>query len=97
MTELSNALLETILEQVRTLTARGNVASYIPALAEVPASALGIAVVTTDRQCYQAGEAQTRFSVPSISKVLPRSVTLSRYSDKRAVAARRQGAVWSAV
>ena len=82
MTELSNALLETILEQVRPLTARGNVASYIPALAEVPASALGIAVVTTDGQCYQAGEAQTRFSVQSISKVLSLSVALTRYSDE---------------
>lgn len=82
MTELSNALLEAILEQVRPLTARGNVASYIPALAEVPASALGIAVVTADGQCYQAGEAQTRFSVQSISKVLSLSVALTRYSDE---------------
>jgi glutaminase len=79
--ELSNALLETLLEQVRPLTARGAVASYIPALAEVPAHALGIAIVTSDGQLFQAGDAQTRFSVQSISKVLSLSVALTRYSD----------------
>lgn len=81
MPELSNALLETLLEQVRPLTARGTVASYIPALAEVPAHALGIAIVTSDGQLFQAGDAQTRFSVQSISKVLSLSVALTRYSD----------------
>ncbi|OQP30613.1 glutaminase B [Pantoea latae] len=81
MPELSNALLETLLEQVRPLTARGAVASYIPALAEVPAHALGIAIVTSDGQLFQAGDAQTRFSVQSISKVLSLSVALTRYSD----------------
>ncbi|MBZ6408193.1 MAG: glutaminase B [Kalamiella piersonii] len=81
MPELSNALLEEILEQVRPLTARGKVASYIPALAEVPAHALGIAIAPPDGQTWQAGDAQTRFSIQSISKVLSLSVALTRYSD----------------
>ena len=81
MTELSNALLEEILEQVRPLTSRGSVASYIPALAEAPAHALGIAVATPDGQSWQAGDAQERFSIQSISKVLSLSVALTRYSD----------------
>ncbi|WBG93001.1 glutaminase B (plasmid) [Pantoea piersonii] len=81
MPELSNALLEEILEQVRPLTARGKVASYIPALAKVPAHALGIAIATPDGQTWQAGDAQTRFSIQSISKVLSLSVALTRYSD----------------
>ncbi len=51
MPELSNALLETLLEQVHSLTTRSEVASYIPALA------LAIAIVTPDGQLYQAGEA----------------------------------------
>ncbi|WP_371239767.1 glutaminase B [Pantoea sp. KPR_PJ] len=81
MPELSNALLDTLLEQVRPLTAQGKVASYIPALADVPADALGIAVATPDGRIYQAGDAQTRFSIQSISKVLSLSVALTRYSD----------------
>lgn len=81
MPELSNALLETILDQVRPLTACGKVASYIPALADVPANALGIAIATPDGRTFQAGDAQTRFSVQSISKVLSLSVALTRYSD----------------
>ena len=81
MPELSNALLETILEQVRPLTSRGKVASYIPALADAPADALGIAVATPDGQSWQAGDAQARFSIQSISKVLSLSVALTRYTD----------------
>ncbi|MDU5192844.1 MAG: glutaminase, partial [Mixta calida] len=44
--ELSNALLEEILHQVRPLTRQGKVADYIPALAQVEPDALGIAVLT---------------------------------------------------
>lgn len=81
MPELSNALLETILEQVRPLTAGARVASYIPALADVPGHAFGMAIATPDGRIYQAGDAQTRFSIQSISKVLSLSVALTRYSD----------------
>jgi hypothetical protein len=46
------------------------VADYIPALASVDGSKLGIAICTVDGQHYQAGDAQERFSIQSISKVL---------------------------
>lgn len=63
------ALLTEILEQVRPLIGQGKVASYIPALAEVPAAQLGIAVYGNDGQVFAAGDAHTPFSVQSISKV----------------------------
>ena len=44
VTTLDNALLEEILQQVRPLIGQGKVADYIPALAEVPADRLAIAV-----------------------------------------------------
>lgn len=81
MSILDNALLEEILHQVRPLIGQGKVASYIPALAEVPADRLGIAVCTLDGAVYQAGDAEERFSIQSISKVLSLSLALTRYQD----------------
>ena len=63
------ALLESILDEVRPLIGLGKVADYIPALADVPADQLGIAVYGNDGAAYCAGDADTLFSVQSISKV----------------------------
>ena len=56
-TILNNALLADILQQVRPLIGQGKVADYIPALAEVSADKLGIAVCTLDGEIFQAGDA----------------------------------------
>ena len=63
------ALLNEILDQVRPLLGRGKVASYIPALAKVPANRLGIAVYANSGKLYHAGDALESFSIQSISKV----------------------------
>lgn len=81
MTTLSNTLLEAVLEQVCPLVHQGKVANYIPALADVAADHLGIAVCLRDGTVFQAGDAETRFSIQSISKVLSLTVALTRYED----------------
>lgn len=81
MTTLSNSLLEAVLEQVRPLVHQGKVANYIPALADVAADHMGIAVCLRDGTVFQAGDAETRFSIQSISKVLSLTVALTRYED----------------
>lgn len=81
MSELSNALLQEIVEEVRPLTREGRVADYIPALAGVDPHQLGIAIHTPDGRCFQAGDATTRFSIQSISKVLSLTVALTLYED----------------
>lgn len=81
MSELSNALLQEVLDQVRPLVHQGNVANYIPALADVAADHLAIAVCLRDGTLYQAGDAETRFSIQSISKALSLTVALTRYED----------------
>ncbi|MEB5971691.1 glutaminase B [Pantoea dispersa] len=81
MSELSNALLEEIITDVRPLTRQGKVADYIPALAGVDPDQLGIAIATADGRSYQAGDAGTRFSIQSISKVLSLTVALTLYED----------------
>ena len=53
---MDNSILETIVQQVRPLIGQGKVADYIPALASVDGSKLGIAICTVDGQHYQAGD-----------------------------------------
>lgn len=48
----------------------GRVATYIPALAAANPAALGLAIVGADGQTGTAGDARTRFTMQSISKVL---------------------------
>ncbi|CAI1619905.1 glutaminase B [Serratia fonticola] len=81
VTTLDNALLEEILQQVRPLIGQGKVADYIPALAEVAADRLAIAVCTVDGELFQAGDATERFSIQSISKVLSLTLALTRYQE----------------
>ena len=81
MSELNNALLQEILDQVRPLVRQGKVANYIPALADVAADNLAIAVCLRDGTLFQAGDAETRFSIQSISKALSLTVALTRYED----------------
>ncbi|HGE8282186.1 TPA: glutaminase B [Serratia marcescens] len=81
VTTLDNALLEEILQQVRPLIGQGKVADYIPALAEVTADRLAIAVCTVDGELFQAGDAAERFSIQSISKVLSLTLALTRYQE----------------
>ena len=47
---MDNSILETIVQQVRPLIGQGKVADYIPALASVDGSKLGIAICTVDGQ-----------------------------------------------
>ncbi|HFZ8993499.1 TPA: glutaminase B [Citrobacter freundii] len=79
---MDNSILEAVLQQVRPLTGKGKVADYIPALASVDSSKLGIAVCTVDGQCYQAGDAGERFSIQSISKVLSLVVAMNHYPEE---------------
>jgi glutaminase len=63
-------VLEEIVATLRPELGRaGQVASYIPALARVPAAQLGIALRTCDGQEAHAGDGTTSFSIQSISKL----------------------------
>lgn len=63
-------LLEEIIATLRPELGRaGEVASYIPALARVPAAQLGIALRTREGEEAHAGDSTTPFSIQSISKL----------------------------
>ena len=62
-------LLEKIAAAARPKAAEGKVAQYIPALAGVDPGAFALAIATTDGSEYAIGDADTPFSIQSISKL----------------------------
>ncbi len=71
-----------IYEEVKSFWGQGKVADYIPALAEVEPRQYGIAVQTLKGQAYQVGDAETRFSVQSISKVFSLAMVTRHLGDE---------------
>ena len=62
-------LIERLYLETKDLAATGKVASYIPALANVPASRFAISVKTRNNELFNVGDYQIPFSIQSISKV----------------------------
>ncbi|WP_341234300.1 glutaminase [uncultured Sulfitobacter sp.] len=60
----------------------GAVASYIPELAHIDPAQFAIAVTTPDGEVFTAGDADTPFSVQSITKVFTLAIALGRSGDQ---------------
>ncbi|MBG9388451.1 glutaminase [Caenimonas aquaedulcis] len=75
-------LLDDIAATLRPELGRGGqVASYIPALARVPAAQFGIALRTCDGEEAQAGDSGTPFSIQSISKLFSLALAMRELGD----------------
>lgn len=74
-------LLEELLEKTRQQVSTGQVADYIPALAEVNPDHLGIALVRLDGSVHAAGDARIPFSIQSISKIFGLTLAMERSDD----------------
>lgn len=61
---------------------RGEVASYIPELAKVDPAQFGIAIATADGRMLVGGDADTGFSIQSISKVFALTLALGKVGDQ---------------
>lgn len=61
--------IEEIYNETKQMLNQGEVASYIPALAEVNPNQYGIAIYTLDGNTYEVGDSRAAFSIQSISKV----------------------------
>ena len=57
---------------------RGKVANYIPSLACIDPARFGIAIVTPDGAVHSGGDADTAFSIQSVSKVFALTMALGR-------------------
>jgi glutaminase len=71
-------LVATVAQEMQTHLGRGKVADYIPALARIDPRHFGIAVVASDGRVAAAGDAETPFSIQSISKVFTLTLALDR-------------------
>ena len=70
-------ILETIHKEILPFSLQGKQADYIPALAKVNPDQYGIALKTVDGQAFSHMQADTRFSIQSISKVFAVAMALS--------------------
>ncbi len=77
MTDLASVVGD-IVAHAATTRGRGKVADYIPALARIDAAHFGIAIVTADGVVHAGGDADTGFSIQSISKVFALTMALGR-------------------
>ena len=70
-------ILEDIYQEILPFADKGAQADYIPALAKVNPDQFGIALKTASGESYSYMQAQTRFSIQSISKVFALAMALS--------------------
>jgi glutaminase len=71
-------IVEIVHRDMQTHFGHGQVADYIPALARVDPRHFGIAVATLDGDVAAAGDAETPFSIQSISKVFTLALALEK-------------------
>ncbi len=69
-------ILQEIEIEIQPLFSQGKVADYIPALAEVDSHQFGMSITLFDGSCYSVGDADTLFSIQSISKVFTFTLAL---------------------
>lgn len=75
-------LLTDIVATMASAEDRGQVASYIPELAKVDAAQFGIAIATADGRVLTGGDADSGFSIQSISKVFALTLALGKVGDQ---------------
>lgn len=76
------AILQGIGAEMAAAPDRGRVADYIPELARVSADHFAMAICTADGQTLTTGEADTPFSIQSVSKVFTLAIALGRLGDQ---------------
>jgi glutaminase len=74
-------ILEEILRELAPRAGEGAVADYIPQLARVDPARFGIAVATLEGAVVAAGDAETPFSIQSISKVFLLAMALGKHGE----------------
>lgn len=74
-------IVNEIAAQLKEETDRGNVADYIPQLAAVDPNQFGISVALPSGEVFSAGDANTLFSIQSISKVFSLTLALGKMGD----------------
>ena len=74
-------IFQDIPAHVKALHGKGEVASYIQALACIPGNKFGMALHTVSGDCFSTGDSEERFSIQSISKVFTLSLAMGFEGD----------------
>jgi glutaminase len=77
-----DTVVQDIAEQMRSRADRGAVATYIPELARADIKSFGLVVIDDNGNISAAGDADTLFSIQSISKVFTLTLALGRAGDR---------------
>lgn len=80
MVDVARVLRE-IAAEMAEISERGRVADYIAPLAAADPTRFGIAVAEPDGGCHVAGDAETPFSIQSVSKVFALALALGKVGD----------------
>jgi glutaminase len=77
-----DAVVKDIADEMAQRPDRGEVATYIPELARIDASAFGLAVIDAEGHVAVGGDSDTPFSIQSISKVFTLTLALGMAGDR---------------
>ncbi|WP_079477246.1 glutaminase A [Halobacillus salinus] len=83
MIELTTSYLEEAIEDSRPFAASGNVNMNLPNFDETMKDRLGVSVITTDLECYSAGEHRQFVPMQSTSKVIGLMLALQDFGKER--------------
>ena len=75
-------IADRIADEMASAVERGKVADYIPSLGRVSPNHFGMTIVTADGRVIDAGDAQTPFSIQSVSKVFTLTMALQKHGDE---------------
>lgn len=78
-----NDELEALVKKAKKVTDKGEVASYIPALAKADKHDLSVAIYYSNNVCLSAGDVEKTFTLQSISKVLSLALVLMEYGKDK--------------
>lgn len=77
-----NNTIFSIYTYLEKLKNHGKVASYIPELSNVDPNKFGVHITTTDNQHFSIGDANEKFSIQSIAKVLSLTLAYNKVGEK---------------
>ncbi|MBK6264284.1 glutaminase [Marivirga sp. S37H4] len=77
-----NQIFNKIRKELEKLPHKGKVADYIPELAKIDPDKLGVHLTTIDDQHYCFGDADEKFSIQSIAKVLSLAMAYKQEDEK---------------
>lgn len=75
-------MIDSIAAEMKAAEHKGEVASYIPGLANVDPDHFGIAIALADGEMLSAGDADMPFSIQSVSKVFSLTLALGKLGDQ---------------